>query len=145
MQNSALPLYKDAHGAIMSTKGDSTHDSIHFRATARIPMPPQTSARATLILQASSQTVVVDVVNCGLGGLCVQGEHASFPQNHDVVILLQASWLWEPLRLQGTIVWSRGNAYPARAGIAFKHDSPAHLKALVDFLGRAAEPTHARP
>jgi hypothetical protein len=124
----------------MSTKGDSTHDSPHFRATARIPL----TARATLILQASSQTVVVDVVNCGLGGLCVQGEDASFPLNHDVVILLQATWLWEPLRLQGTIVWSRGNAYPARAGIALKHDSPAHLKPLIDFLGRAAEPTLSR-
>jgi hypothetical protein len=144
MQNRAPSLYKNSHGATMSTKGDSTHDTTHFRATARIPLAPLGMVRATLILQASSRTVIVDVVNCGLGGLCVQGEDASFPADHDVVILLQASWLWEPLRLQGTIVWSRGNAYPARAGIALKHDSPAHLKALVDFLDRAAEPTLSR-
>jgi Tfp pilus assembly protein PilZ len=102
----------------------------HFRVTGR----RQVSAVATLTLLGTSQTVTAHVRNVGLGGLCVEVDDA-IAAGQDAVVMLSTAWLWEPLRLQGAIVWVRADVYPAQVGIAIHHESYLTVKALYDFLG----------
>jgi alpha-D-ribose 1-methylphosphonate 5-triphosphate synthase subunit PhnH len=110
----------------------------YFRATARLV----TFASGTLTLPARSQTLAVQIRNVGLGGMCLEledplpsDEHAS--KEVEAIVQLSTAWLWEPLRLQGVLVWSRDDLYPALAGLKLRHDSQASVQAMFDFIERA--------
>jgi hypothetical protein len=106
----------------------------YFRATARF----QANASATVTLLSTSQTVSASVRNVGLGGLCIEVEDAIQP-GQDAIVQLATPWLWEPLRLQGSVVWSRGDAFPALLGIRFHHSSHTTVQTLFDLLERSRD------
>jgi hypothetical protein len=101
----------------------------YFRAAARF----KTSANATVTFLTTSQTVSAQVRNLGLGGVCIEVEDAA-PAAQDAIVQLSTAWLWEPLRLQGHVVWSRDDAFPALLGIRFHHESPQTVQTLFDLL-----------
>lgn len=53
-----------------------------------------------------------------------------------VLVELSAPSLWDPLRLPGTVVWTKAGATrgPARLGIRFDHALPEPLLPLFDLL-----------
>lgn len=112
---------QDASGA-MPTRA-------HFRANARF----STSTTATVTLLETSQTLQGKVRNMGLGGLCLEVD-AEVSSGQSAVLLLATPWLWEPLRLQGDVVWVRGDAYPALVGIRFQHTSHQTIQLVFEFL-----------
>jgi hypothetical protein len=104
----------------------------YFRAAARF----QANASATVTFLATSQTMSATVRNVGLGGLCIEVEDAVQP-DQDAIVQLATPWLWEPLRLQGNVAWSRGDAFPALLGIRFHHTSHLTVQTLFDLLERS--------
>ena len=77
----------------------------------------------------------IRIVNLSLGGACIE---AADPVTLGASLALEivAPTLWDPLVLNGRVVWSRterGSAH--RAGLSFETEDPARAFALFELLG----------
>jgi len=77
----------------------------------------------------------VKVVDLGLGGACLEVADL-IPLGTPVRLSLEAPNRWEPLVLDGRVVWTRDALKPGRArlGMKFEKASSGTLRALVDLL-----------
>lgn len=104
--------------------------SDHFRSSARFPV----NLTATLGT-GRVEPQEASVVDLGLGGACLEvGEPP--PTGSELVVVVSAPMLWEPLELRGEVAWrgpgaSRGTS---RIGVRFEHESPVVVGRLFDLL-----------
>jgi hypothetical protein len=105
----------------------------HFRALSRRP----TRGAGSLIVTASGlpNPQPVKVVDLGLGGACLEVSDL-IPPGTAVRLSLEAPNRWEPLVLDGRVVWTRDAKKPLqpRLGMKFEKASSGTLRALVDLL-----------
>jgi hypothetical protein len=103
----------------------------HFRALARRPV----SLRATVTPDVSRVSMPAVLVDLGLGGASVEMTQP-LSDGQRVCVQLHAPNLWEPLLLDGCVVWQRpaGGGARTRLGLRFEHQSGATLLALVDLI-----------
>jgi hypothetical protein len=76
----------------------------------------------------------IRIVNLSLGGACIE---ASEPVAVGAMLGLEivAPTLWDPLVLQGRVIWSRSERSSAhRAGLCFENGDPARAFALFELL-----------
>ncbi len=113
----------------------------HFRAHAR----RRVNLGATLRDNVGSVARDVRVRDLGLGGASLevfdaQGGVRFLDTDAIVTVELAAPTRWDPLTLQGKVVWLRRgqNGRTTRAGVRFEHRDPASLFALFQLLGATA-------
>lgn len=107
----------------------------HFRALSRHPV----GLAATLMSHDAGWEQPVRVVDLGLGGARLQlGDGLGIGSS--VRLLISTPDRWDPVALDGRVVWSRPaeTPRPAEVGLSFDHRSSAGLRALVDLLGADA-------
>ena len=105
----------------------------HFRALSR----RTTRGAGSLIVTGSGlpKEQSVKVVDLGLGGACLELMEL-IPLGTAVRLSLEAPNRWEPLVLDGRVVWTREAPKPVRPrlGMRFEKASSGTLRALVDLL-----------
>lgn len=109
--------------------------SDHFRALARRPV----SLSATLAAADGGWQGEASVVDLGLGGAGLLARVVA-PEGTSVRLELVSPSLWDPLLLDGVLVWSSSpDPWGAsRLGVSFLHHRSGRLRALVDLIASAA-------
>jgi hypothetical protein len=106
----------------------------HFRSLARRSIDLRATLRADGGIELPAR-----LVDLGLGGACVElsGAAGGRLSGDRVELEVMAPHLWDPLRLDGRIVWNRDlpEARTRRIGLRFEHQSGSVLRALVELLG----------
>lgn len=102
----------------------------HFRAHGRreVDLP------ATLRHRAGSWRKRARVVNLSLGGACLETSELVEPGIRITIEILVPT-LWDPLVLEGRVVWVRHVAEVARMGVEIEHRGGGPLLALLELLG----------
>ena len=78
----------------------------------------------------------VRVVDLGLGGACLEITDA-LPAGTSVDLVLETPHLWDPLTLNGAVVWSRALPDPeggVMLGIHFEHPTGRSVRTLTELL-----------
>jgi hypothetical protein len=107
-------------------------------SSARRPPGDSTAPRGKSDPAASSEAPAGDrirIVNLSLGGACIEVSEALMP-GASLELEIVAPTLWDPLVLQGRVVWStteRGSIH--HAGLAFLPGDAARSFALFELLG----------
>jgi hypothetical protein len=102
----------------------------HFRALARRSV----SLSAMLRPKAGALVEPAWLVDLGLGGAGAQLAEI-IPVGTAVSVSLSAPQLWDPLEIDGTILWLREEEERLiSVGIRFHHRAPATLRALSELL-----------
>jgi PilZ domain len=99
----------------------------HFRAHARRRIHLAVSVRQA---NRDDDAIMVDL---GLAGACVELARP-LPIDSRLVLRVVAPTLWDPLVLEGLIVWAARRAARFRAGIRFQHADEHALGALFELL-----------
>ncbi len=120
----------------------------HFRAHAR----RRVNLEATLRDNVGSLAREVRVRDLGLGGACLEVSPGDFGRGghagHErwlvpgaiVIIELSTPMRWDPLTLQGKVVWMRqgSSANTMHVGVRFEHRDASLLFVLFKLLGLGA-------
>ena len=121
-----------AQGMLTCPSGMAVRD--HFRSISRRPV----SLRASVTTDSGAVGLPAIVADLGLGGTCLQMARP-LTQGQRVCIQLLAPNLWNPLLLDGRVVWQRPDASGAtRVGIHFDHTSGPTLMALLELIASYA-------
>lgn len=117
----------------------------HFRAHAR----RRVNLEATLRDNVGSLAREVRVRDLGLGGACLEIASSDFSRSGQavlerwlapgaiVIIELSTPMRWDPLTLQGKVVWAGQGAYAntMHVGVRFEHRDASLLFVLFKLLG----------
>jgi len=101
----------------------------HFRAHARRAV----NFSATLVAAGGAFQRPARLLDLGLGGARVRVSDA-VPPGSPVGLVLSAPHLWDPLQLEGSVVWQRQAADATELGVRFHHRSAATLRALGELF-----------
>ncbi|MCL2825507.1 MAG: PilZ domain-containing protein [Polyangiaceae bacterium] len=103
----------------------------HFRATAR----HQVKSNVTLKITGSAGYQTATLVNLSITGACIEFKDILIT-GMESLIEISTPILWDPLKLQGRIVWTlwNSNTQSCRAGIQFKHNQNTQLLPLLQLL-----------
>ncbi len=101
----------------------------HFRAFARRPV----ALSALMTHGDGSWKRPARVVDLGLGGACMELQEA-VPNGTHVSLSVEAPHLWDPLFLEGRVVWLHVTDGAAHLGIHFSHRSGRTLRTLTELL-----------
>jgi len=101
----------------------------HFRAFARRPV----ALSALMTHGEGTWKRPARVVDLGLGGACMEMLEA-IPNGTPVSLSVEAPHLWDPLLLEGQVVWLRVLDGAARLGVRFSHRSGRTLRTLTELL-----------
>jgi hypothetical protein len=89
-----------------------------------------------MVTSDSAQTSLpAALVDLGLGGACLETAEP-LADGQWVCVQLLAPNLWDPMLLDGQVVWRRtlGSGATTRIGVRFEHQSGSTLLALVDLI-----------
>jgi hypothetical protein len=102
-----------------------------FRATARRPI----AMPMVVYTESDRRQLDAQLVDLGLGGARLELDVPLAP-GVGLTFEIPAPTLWDPLTLDGEVVWATwpGAAQRARIGVRFKHVSPSAAFALFDLL-----------
>ena len=104
------------------------HD--HFRAFARRPV----GLSAIVSRGDGSWKRPARLIDLGLGGACMEMLE-SVPRGTAISLSVEAPHLWDPLFLQGEVVWLEPiEGAAARLGVRFFHRSGRTLRLLTELL-----------
>jgi hypothetical protein len=101
----------------------------HFRAFARRPV----GLPAIVSRGDGSWRRPARLIDLGLGGACTEMLEA-VPNGTAISLSVEAPHLWDPLFLEGEVVWLRPFDGNARIGVRFDHRSGRTLRALTELL-----------
>jgi hypothetical protein len=101
----------------------------HFRAFARRPV----GLSAIISRGDGTWKRPARLLDLGLGGTCLEMLEA-VPNGTAISLSVEAPHLWDPLFLQGEVVWLRSGDGVARVGVRFYHRSGRTLRALTELL-----------
>lgn len=105
------------------------HPLDHFRAFARKPV-----GLSAIVSQGDgSWQRPARLLDLGLGGAGMEMLEA-VPSGAAVSLAVEAPHLWDPLFLEGEVVWLHTFEDRARLGIRFHHHSGRTLRALTELL-----------
>ncbi len=100
----------------------------HFRAFARRPV----GLSALVTRGDGSWKRPARLIDLGLGGACMEMLE-SVPTGTTISLSVEAPHLWDPLFLEGEIVWLQPlDDAAARLGVRFNHPSGRTLRALTE-------------
>ncbi len=106
----------------------------HFRAFARRPV----GLSAIVSRGDGSWQRPARLLDLGLGGACMEMLE-SVPRGTAISLSVEAPHLWDPLFLQGEVVWLEPlEGAAARLGVRFYHRSGRILRLLAELLEAAA-------
>jgi hypothetical protein len=101
----------------------------HFRAFARRPVGlPAIVSRGDGTWKRPAR-----LIDLGLGGACMEMLEA-VPNGTAVSLAVEAPHLWDPLFLEGEVVWLRTQDGAARLGVRFHHRAGRTLRTLTELL-----------
>lgn len=101
----------------------------HFRAFARRPVGlPALVTRGDGTWKRPAR-----LVDLSLGGACLEMLEA-IPNGTALSLSVEAPHLWDPLFLEGEVVWLRSLEGTARIGLRFRHRSGRVLRMLTELL-----------
>jgi len=103
--------------------------SDHFRAFARRPV----GLSAIVSKGDGSWKRPARLIDLGLGGACME-MHEAVPNGTAISLSVEAPHLWDPLFLQGEVVWLLTVEGNARLGVRFYHRSGRTLRTLTELL-----------
>ncbi len=101
----------------------------HFRAFARRPV----GLSAIVSRGDGSWKRPARLLDLGLGGACVEMLEA-VPHGTALSLSVEAPHLWDPLFLEGKVVWLHSLEGAARLGVCFYHRSGRTLRTLTELL-----------
>src|SRR3954447_90290 len=101
----------------------------HFRAFARRPV----GLPAIVSRGDGSWKRPARLLDLGLGGACVEMLEA-VPNGTAVSLSVETPHLWDPLLLEGEVVWLRPIDGAARIGVRFHHQSGRTVRTLTELL-----------
>jgi hypothetical protein len=101
----------------------------HFRAFARRPV----GLSATVSRGDGTWKRPARLLDLGLGGACLEMLEA-VPNGTALSLAVEAPHLWDPLFLEGEVVWLRSLDGAARIGVRFTHRSGRVLRTLTELL-----------
>jgi PilZ domain len=101
----------------------------HFRAFARRPV----GLSAVISRGDGSWKRPARLLDLGLGGTCLETLEA-IPNGTALSLAVEAPHLWDPLFLEGEVVWLQPLASAARVGVRFYHRSGRTLRTLSELL-----------
>ncbi len=101
----------------------------HFRAFARRPV-----ALSALVSRGDgSWKRPAHLLDLSLGGVCVEMLEP-LPSGTAISLSVEAPHLWDPLFLEGEVVWIHPVDGGARFGVRFYHRSGRTVRALAELL-----------
>ncbi len=103
------------------------HD--HFRAFARRPV----GLPAIVSRGDGSWKRPARLLDLSLGGACMEMMEA-VPNGTALSLAVEAPHLWDPLFLEGQVVWLHSLEGAARLGVRFYHRSGRTLRTLTELL-----------
>lgn len=101
----------------------------HFRALSRRPV----SLSAVMSHGDGSWKRPARVLDLSLGGACME-LHEAVPNGTSISLAVEAPHLWDPLFLEGEVVWLHVLDGAARVGVHFRHRSGRTLRRLTELL-----------
>ena len=101
----------------------------HFRAFARRPV----GLSAIVSRGDGSWKRPARLIDLGLGGACMEMLEA-VPNGTPLSLAVEAPHLWDPLFLEGEVVWLHSVEGNARLGVRFFHRSGRTLRTLTELL-----------
>jgi len=102
----------------------------HFRAFARRPV----GLSAVVSRGDGTWERPARLIDLGLGGACMEMLEA-VPNGTAISLAVEAPHLWDPLFLEGEVVWLQAlDGDAARLGVRFNHRSGRTLRALTELL-----------
>jgi hypothetical protein len=101
----------------------------HFRAFARRPV----GLSAVVSRGDGTWKRPARLLDLGLGGACMEMLEA-VPNGTAISLAVEAPHLWDPLFLEGEIVWLHTADGAARLGVRFHHRSGRTLRTLTELL-----------
>lgn len=101
----------------------------HFRAFARRPV----GLSAIVSRGDGSWKRPARLIDLGLGGACVEMLEA-VPNGTAISLAVEAPHLWDPLFLEGEVVWLTSSGAASRLGVRFYHRSGRTLRTLTELL-----------
>ena len=101
----------------------------HFRAFARRPV----GLTAIVSRGDGSWKRPARLLDLGLGGACMEMLEA-VPNGTAISLAVEAPHLWDPLFLEGEVVWLHSLEGAARLGVRFYHRSGRTLRTLTELL-----------
>jgi PilZ domain len=101
----------------------------HFRAFARRPV----GLSAVVSHGDGSWKRPARLIDLGLGGACME-MHEAVPSGTAIALAVEAPHLWDPLYLEGEVVWLHTVNGAARLGVRFLHRSGRTLRTLTELL-----------
>jgi hypothetical protein len=101
----------------------------HFRAFARRPV----GLSAIVSRGDGTWKRPARLIDLGLGGACMEMLEV-VPNGTAVSLAVEAPHLWDPLFLEGEVVWLRSVEGAARLGVRFHHRSGRTLRTLTELL-----------
>lgn len=101
----------------------------HFRVFARRPV----GLSAVVSRGDGSWRRPARLLDLGLGGACLEMLEA-VPNGTEVSLAVEAPHLWDPLFLEGEVIWLRALDGAARVGVRFCHRSGRTLRTLTELL-----------
>lgn len=109
--------------------------SSHFRAFARRPVGlPAVVSRGDGSWQRPAR-----LLDLGLGGTCLEVAEA-IPNGTALSLSVEAPHLWDPLLLEGEVVWMHTLPDATHVGVRFYHRSGRTLRTLSELLEAEAYP-----
>jgi PilZ domain len=103
--------------------------SNHFRAFARRPV----GLSAVVSRGDGSWKRPARLLDLGLGGTCLEILEP-VPNGTAISLTVEAPHLWDPLLLEGEVVWMHTVAGAAHVGVRFYHRSGRTLRTLTELL-----------
>jgi hypothetical protein len=101
----------------------------HFRAFARRPV----GLSAIVSRGDGSWKRPARLLDLGLGGTCMEMLEA-VPNGTAISLAVEAPHLWDPLFLEGEVVWLHSLAGAAHIGVRFYHRSGRTLRTPTELL-----------
>ena len=101
----------------------------HFRAFARRPV----GLSAIVTRGDGSWKRPARLIDLSLGGACMEMLEV-VPNGTAISLSVEAPHRWDPLFLQGEVVWLQTLDGAARLGVRFSHRSGHTLRALIELL-----------
>jgi len=99
----------------------------HFRAHAR------RRVHLGLSLRQAGEDLPARMVNLGLSGACLELARP-LALTTRVLLHIVAPTLWDPLVLEGVVVWTRRENEAFRVGLRFEHTGEHAVGALFELL-----------
>ena len=107
----------------------SVRPHAHFRAFARRPV----GLPALVSRGDGSWKRPARLLDLGLGGACIEMLE-TIPNGTAISLSVEAPHLWDPLFLEGEVVWLLPLDGAARIGVRFYHRSGRTLRTLTELL-----------